>query len=82
MDLSLSLLGNRSARTLEELLQDFFHTEKLNGRDKFFCDTCHTKTEARKGYVFAALPPILTLHLKVVHTTALIVHSFIAALLL
>lgn len=65
MDLSLSLLGNRSARTLEELLKDFFHTEKLTGSDKFFCDNCHAKTEARKGYVFASLPPILTLHLKV-----------------
>lgn len=73
MDLSLSLLGNRSARTLEELLQDFFHTEKLNGSDKFFCDNCHAKTEARKGYVFASLPPILTLHLKV-RPTCLIVH--------
>ena len=61
MDLSLDVAD---CATLEEALRHFVQSETLTGDNRWRCDQCKEKVEARKGLTFHKLPPILTIQLK------------------
>lgn len=61
MDLSLDVLQNSS---LLSSLRNYSKMETLTGPDKFLCEYCACKQEARKGVVIKKLPDILICHLK------------------
>jgi hypothetical protein len=42
----------------------FETTERLNGANKFYCETCHTYCEARRSTAIACCPEVLTVHLN------------------
>lgn len=56
-----SLSGSLSAMTAGDM---------LCGRDKYACETCHTKTEAERRLYLSKVPPVLTIHLKLFQFTA------------
>jgi ubiquitin C-terminal hydrolase len=49
---------------VEKALDNYFRSDKLEGDNKYACDTCAEKTEALKGQKFINVPQILTLQLK------------------
>ena len=68
MDLSLDV---QDCGSLEAALGKFVQSETLTGDNRWRCDVCKEKVEAKKGLTFHRLPPILTIQLKVLlHTTA------------
>lgn len=45
-------------------ISKFASVERLNGENKYFCDSCATLTEAEISTYFERLPRVLTIHLK------------------
>ena len=62
MDLSLDVA---ECDSLEQALGKFVQSETLTGDNRWRCDVCKEKVEAKKGLTFHKLPPILTIQLKV-----------------
>ena len=61
LDLSLDVA---ECASLEEALQKFVQSETLTGDNRWRCDVCREKVEAKKGLTLHKLPPILTIQLK------------------
>lgn len=61
LDLSLDL---GESDNLEDCLKQFSASEMLTGRNKFYCDSCHSLQEAEKKMGIKKLPSVLALHLK------------------
>ncbi|ORX41285.1 hypothetical protein BD324DRAFT_606867 [Kockovaella imperatae] len=63
LDLSLDVNKGGSAK-LQSMLQGFVREERLEGDNKYKCDSCKSKANAVKFFKIAQTPPILTFHLK------------------
>ena len=48
---------------MEESLAEYVRVEKLEGDDRFRCDTCAEKRDATRQISLLALPPVLCLQL-------------------
>ncbi|XP_051874685.1 ubiquitin carboxyl-terminal hydrolase 47-like isoform X3 [Pristis pectinata] len=49
---------------MEKSLEEFLKEETMKGDNKYYCDKCGAKTEAKSRYYFKHLPQILTFQLK------------------
>lgn len=45
-------------------ISQYASSERLCGRDKYWCDRCHHFTEGRRTVYFSKLPKIMTIHLN------------------
>lgn len=61
LDVSLPVEADRS---LHWAMSTQCADEHLRGNNKYFCDNCHTYTEAKRWWQVASLPEVLTVHLK------------------
>ena len=52
------------AATVDDALRAFTRWERLDGENAWHCAACAARVPALKGVSFAALPPLLFLHLK------------------
>ena len=50
--------------SVPQSLERFGAAETLSGDNQWFCETCSKKVDAQKALRIAALPSVLTLHLK------------------
>lgn len=49
---------------MESALDIFFKPDYLKGENRYRCEKCRTKVEAKKQYKITKLPPTIVLHLK------------------
>lgn len=61
LDLSIDIEDNTS---ISSCLRNFSKSETLEGKNKFFCDSCASLQEAEKRMKIKKLPNVLALHLK------------------
>ncbi|KAL1923768.1 uncharacterized protein VTP21DRAFT_8748 [Calcarisporiella thermophila] len=61
IDLSVPV---REGNSLSWSLDQWTATEKLSGENKYYCDSCQTKTEANRYLRITKLPPVLCFHLQ------------------
>ena len=67
MDLSLPIKNEFGTgvlnSSLEMALENYIKPEKLEGDNKYMCDTCSKKVNAEKGLKLTTCPPVLFIHL-------------------
>ncbi|EIW73246.1 hypothetical protein TREMEDRAFT_22812, partial [Tremella mesenterica DSM 1558] len=63
LDLSLDVPPNRKPSVLS-MLREFCKDDKLEGENKYNCENCKRKADAKKSFRISHAPPVLTLHLK------------------
>ena len=61
LDLSLTIEKDKA---LADSLNAFMAEERLTGADRYHCPRCDARTDALRHVRFAALPSVLTFHLK------------------
>jgi hypothetical protein len=61
MDISLDLHGSSS---IADALARFFHSETLDGANKYFCESCKKLTSTRKQMFMLKAPKVLVIQLK------------------
>lgn len=67
LDLSLAIRNSHDWEyndSLEKALENFFKPDFLSGDNKYSCEKCSLRTNAKKGLKFSKLPYILALQLK------------------
>lgn len=65
LDLSLAVRGHSEYNdSLEKALKGFTRPDMLCGDNKYFCENCNEKTDAKKGLKFSKIPLILAIQLK------------------
>eukprot|EP01114_Cavostelium_apophysatum_P008676 TRINITY_DN2135_c0_g1_i3.p1 TRINITY_DN2135_c0_g1~~TRINITY_DN2135_c0_g1_i3.p1 ORF type:complete len:1106 (+),score=339.91 TRINITY_DN2135_c0_g1_i3:161-3478(+) len=67
LDVPLVIRGFGSKKAIgsvEEALKKFVQPERLTGDNKYSCEKCNKKTNAKKGLKFSRFPYLLTLQLK------------------
>eukprot|EP00927_Polykrikos_kofoidii_P064053 TRINITY_DN5906_c0_g1_i1.p1 TRINITY_DN5906_c0_g1~~TRINITY_DN5906_c0_g1_i1.p1 ORF type:complete len:502 (+),score=96.77 TRINITY_DN5906_c0_g1_i1:152-1657(+) len=62
--LYMSLPVTRSMSTLHDCFEKYLEEESLTGDERWQCDKCKTKVDAKKKIDLWKLPPVLVLHLK------------------
>jgi ubiquitin carboxyl-terminal hydrolase 36/42 len=50
--------------SVETALEVFFKPDYLKGENKYRCEKCRTKVDAKKQYKITKAPPTIVLHLK------------------
>ena len=53
------------ARNLQAALTNFTSNEMMTGENKYYCESCCTKTEAQRSLSLHEIPPVLSIQLKV-----------------
>lgn len=66
LDLSLDIATRSKNATLsvEQLLDNYIKEDRLDGDNKYNCESCKRKSAATKSMRIAQAPPVLTFHLK------------------
>jgi ubiquitin C-terminal hydrolase len=65
LDLSLAVRGQSSSNdSLEKALEEYVRPDMLSGENKYFCESCSQKSDAKKGMKVSQVPFILALQLK------------------
>lgn len=62
--LYLSVPVTRTMRTIEDAIRSFLQEELLTDDERWFCDRCNKKVNAKKKIDLWKLPPVLVVHLK------------------
>lgn len=65
LDLSLAVKGHNSYNdSLEKALREYVKPDVLTGDNKYHCENCAEKTDAKKGMKLKKIPYVLALQLK------------------
>jgi len=59
-ELDLNIQGHKS---LADSLNEFLHEENLDGANRYFCNVCREKQDAKRSIKLKSLPPVLHLQL-------------------
>ncbi|KJE92643.1 ubiquitin specific peptidase [Capsaspora owczarzaki ATCC 30864] len=63
-DVSVPIHDRENVLPLSETLDAFTTPERLQGSNKYQCDTCRSFTEAERRILIGALPNVMTVHFK------------------
>lgn len=64
LSLDISTRSKNASLTVEQLLDNYIKEDRLDGDNKYNCESCKRKSAATKSMRIAQAPPVLTFHLK------------------
>lgn len=64
LSLDISTRSKGASLTVEQLLDNYVKEDRLDGDNKYNCESCKRKSAATKSMRIAQAPPVLTFHLK------------------
>lgn len=64
LSLDISTRSKNASLTVEQLLDNYIKEDRLDGDNKYNCESCKRKSAATKSMRIAQSPPVLTFHLK------------------